>query len=340
MRKLQELFVEITHKCFLDCKHCSSEASASCGTSIPINCLLNLIDEGIPLGLKRVSLSGGEPLLHEGCFTLIDYAKKHGIQVCLYSCGVYTQNGQHCAIPISVMNSIKQIGTDKVIFSIQGALAETHDYITGVPGSFDYVIESVKNAIDLGIPTEIHFVPTNTNYQEIIELVSLIDKLGVNKISLLRLVEQGRAIDNRSHLTLSANNGRIIVNIVNRLREEYPNINIRLGAPFNCVNIENPTPCTAAQNKLLISASGEVFPCEAFKHLKGQMMTIYDNSLEFIWKNDLWLNRIREMQLKEIEGCRNCELIDKCHGGCPGERVLFNGSINKGPEIWCLRTAI
>lgn len=335
MRKIQELFVEITYNCLLQCKHCSSEAYPGCELFISAERMYSLIDEAISLGLQKLSLSGGEPLLHPDCLNIIEYAKQRGLTVCVYSCGVYSENLKLTGLPNQLLKQLKKLELDKLILSVHGADKKTHEEITGVFGSFEYVIETLERAIDVGLETEIHFVPTRINYLQIPELVYKLRNLGVHQISILRLVQQGRGRENEKELALTADEGFKIVQTVKQLNAQYADIKIRIGAPFNCVNLDNAVPCNAAQNKLLISANGEIFPCEAFKHLKGHMLNLFDHSIQFIWEQDLLLNQLRELSYKKIEGCKNCKLVSKCKGGCPGERMLFNGDIAKGPEVWC-----
>lgn len=336
MLKLKELFIEITNQCLLNCRHCSSQASINNNECIPEKAITQLIDEGLPLGLEALSLSGGEPFLHSGYERIIRYAKKRLLRVCIYSCGVYASNESLISLPDKILCFLKEQNVEKIIFSLHGSNEGTHDYITGVKGSFIKTLESINKSISYGIETEVHFVPMKVNYHEIPTLVQYLELAGVKRISLLRLVLQGRCKENKHGLMIQSTNGVEIVRTVEELRKKHKNINIRLGAPFNCVNVNNTTPCSASQNKLLISASGEIFPCEAFKYLKGKMTKIYDYNLEHIWRKDRLLNLLRHFSAKDIEGCQGCILLEQCRGGCPGERMLFNGDIKTGPDPWCI----
>ena len=112
-------------------------------------------------------------------------------------------------------------------------------------------------------------------------------------------------------------------------------MDIRLGGPFNCVTMSG-NGCSAARNKLLISATGEVFPCEAFKSLKGARPDIYNYRISDIWNNDPLLNNIRNLDTTGVINCKSCMYYPACGGGCPGERMLINGDITIGPDPWCI----
>ncbi|MDD4239540.1 MAG: radical SAM protein [Desulfotomaculaceae bacterium] len=333
---LKELFVEVTNSCLLYCRHCSSEASAANKEYIPARQLYRLIDEGIHLGLEKLTISGGEPVQYHELFQVLEYAAAKGIELAVYSCGVVEDDDGNLA-PLSeqLVKHLIAAGTAKVIFSIHGGSAGTHDYITRVAGSFALTLESIKRVLSAGLPVELHFVPMNVNVNEIPEVMALASSLGIGQVSLLRLVQQGRCRENAEDLMLSGKKAVVVVKQVKQLKNWYRDINIRLGAPFNCVKDGDITPCSASQNKLLISATGEVFPCEAFKFLKGKRNKIYDWPLEELWFNDDLLNKLRSLHLQDIVMCSECAEIEKCRGGCPGERMLFNRDVSTGPEPWC-----
>jgi radical SAM protein with 4Fe4S-binding SPASM domain len=333
--ELKGLFIEITNKCHMYCRHCSSEASASNKEYIPPEQLFKLIDQGIPLGLKHISLSGGEPLLYPELFSILEYAKQLNLETCIYSCGIMEHSCELGPIDTDIISGLKKLNIRKIIFSIHGATDDTHDYITQTKGSFRIALESIKKSLTANLPTEIHMVPMKVNFKEIPKLIELADTLGVNQVSLLRLVPQGRCKEQITELLLNETQTKEMVTMVRSLETKFTNTKIRLGAPFNCVNWDNITPCSASKNKLLISATGEIFPCEAFKWLKGTRNKIYDYTLKDLWVNDQLMNQLRNFTPENIEFCSDCQMLTKCQGGCPGQRMLLNGSIYVGPEFLC-----
>lgn len=332
LHNLTELFVEVTNRCLLNCTHCSSCAGPFDQQLIPSTKVLSMIKEAKELGLESLTISGGEPLLHPELFGLLTYATNNNLKVCLYTCGVIEYNNNLVSLSDEVINKIFDSNISKLIFSLQGGNSKAHDQVTGVMGSFDLTTQSIAKAIKKGLPVELHFVPMRINYSEIESVVQIAQQLGVKRVSLLRLVLQGRCEANEK-LLLSSVECSEIVQKVDSLRSKYPNVLIRLGAPFDCLTYAG-IGCSASKNKLLISALGEAFPCEAFKFLKGQRPSIYESSIRRIWENDSLLNELRNLDY--VENCSSCQRYDACRGGCPGERMLINGSIGKGPDPLCL----
>jgi radical SAM protein with 4Fe4S-binding SPASM domain len=235
-------------------------------------------------------------------------------------------------LPDQLIKELKDDRIDRLIFSIHG-LRDNHDYITGTPGSFDLVLTSIKKAVAAGIHVELHFVPMKVNEQDVPQIIELANGIGVYHISFLRLVPQGRCAQNRD-LLLDKPSLEKVVAWKYIYEKKLPHMKIRLGAPFNCIH---PTvPCSAGENKLLISPNGEVFPCEAFKFLRGRQNTIYKSTLEDLWAKDDLLNQLRTLKHDEgIKDCYDCFRKDTCRGGCPGQHLLHYGHLKYGPDPLC-----
>jgi radical SAM protein with 4Fe4S-binding SPASM domain len=218
-----------------------------------------------------------------------------------------------------------------MIFSLHGT-EKTHDYITGVPNSYDIVVQSIRRAKEQGFFVEIHTVPMKVNYLEIPTVIAKAHELKVDKISLLRHVPQGRSKDHND-LKMTADDYIIL----RRLLSEVKNKDfIRLGAPFSCLFPAKNNCCSAGKNKLLIGFNGDSYPCEVFKEaLKNKVSNIYINSLEDIWAKDLMLNKIRALPVDDISACNDCKNVKTCKGGCHGQRLIHNGSIFFGPDPIC-----
>lgn len=332
---LRELFIEVTDKCLLNCLHCSTLAGQDRRNEIPLSELKRLVDEGLPLGLKRFSISGGEPFLYPDIITLIRYVKNKKLYLSIYTCGIIQNGNKLISLPDELLEELSVLKVDRLIFSIQG-MFRTHDTLTGIPGSFDLVIESIKKAIAAGIRVELHFVPMSCNIQDIPSIIKLANDLGVPCISFLRLVPQGRCAANQDYLLLDKKQMEKIVGMKYFCEDKYTYLNIRLGAPFSCVHLT--VPCSAGDHKILISPNGEVFPCEAFKFLRGNRNKIYGSALKDLWEKDDLLNKLRILKDEELKSCSNCSCWATCKGGCPGQRMLYHGNLEEGPDPLCIKS--
>lgn len=335
---LTQLFVEVGSKCALFCKHCSTMASPSGMEAIPLDRLYWLVDEGVALGLKKLTISGGEPLLYEESFKLSEYAIKKGIDVTIYSCGVFFDGERRSPIGEDVFNNLKRIGVKNLIFSLHGN-EKIQDYITGIKGSYKIVTKSIRIAVEKGFNVEIHTVPTALNFNKLEGIVLTALELGVKKVSFLRVVPQGR-LNEFPELILTRDQEKLLSSKLNRISKQY---DIRLGSPWGCVTGDHKVKCTAGLNKILIGSNGNVYPCEAFKgalrNKEDVSNILFDGmGLKKIWEGDRYLNLVRELNKHhlDVEGCMECDKYRICHGGCHGQRLLRYDTISQGPDPGCV----
>ncbi|MFC2062012.1 radical SAM protein, partial [Elusimicrobiota bacterium] len=82
---LTTISIYLTEYCNLNCRHCwidpkfTSTEKKSCG--IDFNDLKRVLKEAIPLGLKKVKLTGGEPFLNSYIIELMEWLHKNEILI-------------------------------------------------------------------------------------------------------------------------------------------------------------------------------------------------------------------------------------------------------------------
>jgi len=329
---LRELFVEVTNRCLLSCIHCSSCACAQASETLSLERLTKLIDDAHDMGLKSFTISGGEPFLYPHLTELINYIKSKDLSFNIYTCGILQDdNGKLVSLTDNLLASLLPLGPEKIIFSMHGS-PTIHDQITGYEGAHELTVCSIDKAIKYGFQVELHCVPMTINLNDIDYVANFANQRGLKCLSLLRLVYQGRCLDSlvptkEDYIELHHN--------VNNLKEKYPDLFIRRGTPFNCVTMSG-SQCSAGKSKLLISASGEVFPCEAFKSRRGKQPIFDQQPLKDIWLGDILLNKVRDLNENGVPTCVGCEHYALCGGGCHGERMISTGFIEEGRDPLCL----
>jgi len=334
--KLKELTFEITKKCPMQCLLCSSNGGMSDTKEFTFNEIKNIIDTSVQLGTKHINLSGGEPLIHPHILDICSYIKEKGLTIDVYTCGnVGDLDGNNKSIDNKLLVSLKKIGMESLIFSIHGDTAETHEAVTTRKGSFDNLIQSIKQSIKTGLFTELHFVPTKINYHSLPKVMELVQKLQVKRLSVLRFVPQGRGLINRNLLEIKFDEITELKNILQEIRDKYPSDKFRTGAPFNCFQLSNQTFCNAGIDKATIKPNGFVVPCVSMKDfiIDVEDNNIWTRSLSDIWKDSTLFNISRKsLQIIEQESvCNNCEQFSRCKGGCLTQRLLNNKLEDKDP---------
>lgn len=92
---IEDLCFEINNRCLNNCKFCSSSASINGKYSISLLDFKRVIDYLLSKSyIKELSISGGEPFIHNDLFEMIEYSKSKGIKTVLFTSGVKFSNIQ------------------------------------------------------------------------------------------------------------------------------------------------------------------------------------------------------------------------------------------------------
>jgi len=335
---LRELKIEVNRECPLRCLHCSSNGAPYALENLDPNRVCEIIREFDSMGGKTLAISGGEPLLYEELPLVLDVCRDVGLEPQFYTTGIAYYKPRISPISTVMLELLKQCGA-KVVFSVQGAKAETHDTLTQVIGSFDITIESLRHALTAGICAEVHIVPMAINFEEIADIVHLVTSLGVRKVSWLRFVPQGRGESYRSHLLLNRDQIRQLRVMKHDLQRMYPKVKIRTGSPFNILCPQSPAECVAATSEMAIRPDGYTVPCDAFKQFIGdyRFSNILEHSLAEVWEKSELLNEVRRLkELRYSSICQSCPAYSRCHSGCIAQKSIAAGIITNGKDPDCL----
>lgn len=309
--KLNEITIEVTQQCPNRCIYCSSLSDIEKTEAMDIETIRKVVDDAKALGAVSVSLSGGEPLLREDIVDIADYIHVKGLKVQIYSSGIYYANDRYKTIPVELLDAIKD-KVDKLIFNYEAIDAELYATILGTEvANLALLEETIKNALALGILVEAHLVPMHCNFRQIPDVLRKLYYMGVSNVSFLRLVTQGRALENKELVELTTEEQAELKQILTKGEETYKG-KIRLGLPFSA----KQATCGTGTVKLTVRYDGYVFPCEAFKDgmmdcTKGITPdNVRESSLIDIYEHSAYLRSVRE-GLKEYV---QCEENEHCYG--------------------------
>lgn len=126
---------DLTYACPLRCTHCYSESGRRASQQLSLDDMLTVADRLIEMKPALVNLTGGEPLLVKGIFEVARRFTRAGVRVVLYTSGWTLQPHM-----IPELTS----ACDRIVVSVDGATAETHDRIRGRAGSFQRAMNALS----------------------------------------------------------------------------------------------------------------------------------------------------------------------------------------------------
>lgn len=315
---MKQISIEIIHKCPNKCIHCSSYSDINCTLMIQTKKVKELIDSVVALDTKVLSISGGEPFLHLGLLDIVQYAKDREVNVYIYTSGIsLNDKGQAQSVDLKLLQKLYEAGVDKIIFDLPAIDETIYNQFMGTSGYQKFVFESIRKVQSEGIFSEIHFVPTKLNVEEIPRVMEFAEQEGIDRVSFLGLVPHGRATQNIKQLVLS-NEENIRVK---KLLKEISSEKMRVGIPLQLD--ECKAHCYAGRNKLCVRYDGKVFGCEAFKYIQlvdseGNIVepdSIYQKSLEDIYYRSKYLKLEQKFVADQM---MNCKYTEKC----PVQRMI------------------
>jgi GTP 3',8-cyclase len=164
-RAITDLRVSVTDRCNYKCVYCRTGNEGAQYTELPIADYLRLVRIFVSLGIEKVRLTGGEPLLRSGLVEMVSELSKmrttwlpdgtlgdHGLPLDL----ALTTNGHLLA---ELAQPLKDAGLNRVTVSMDAVDAETFTSITRVPRSFDRVLAGIRKAQSVGLgPVKVNCV--------------------------------------------------------------------------------------------------------------------------------------------------------------------------------------
>lgn len=326
---LNSIYFYLTSYCNLNCSHCWISPEYIDRDKAPeeadFGLLRDIINQAIPLGLKNIKITGGEPFLSRNIYELITYAfsKKQSVTI----------ETNATLIDEPMAKFLKDNSVRHIAVSLDGPNQEVHERIRNREGCFEKTLEGIKILKKYGLNLQIIMSLCRYNAGYLEETISLTEHLGANsfKINCISDISRGEAFRNKGMLLTTVDyidfNKRIEEEIQPRHRMK---IIFDIPPAFKSLKkIKNEKCVCGIKNILGVLADGTISICgigEVLASLK--LGDIRKTSLKDIWENNSILKIIREDIPKKLKGiCSICIFKAFCMGKCRAEAYYKNNDI-------------
>ena len=155
-RAITDLRVSITDRCNYRCVYCRTGNEGAQFAELPHADYLRMIRLFVSLGIEKVRLTGGEPLLRAGLVDLVrELAQLRTLSGAPLDIAL-TTNGHLLA---TLAQPLKDAGLSRITVSMDAVDSETFSAITRVPRSFDRVLAGIRAARAAGLgPVKVNCV--------------------------------------------------------------------------------------------------------------------------------------------------------------------------------------
>ena len=165
---------ETTKACLLACRHCRARAiRRGLPGELDHDQGRRLIDQLTEFGkpYPALLLTGGDPLMRDDFFELVEYAKGKEIYVAV-AASVTPK------LTSKTISKMKEIGVDIMSLSLDGATPETHDRLRGVKGTWQETIRALQLAGQVGLRAQINTTVMRSNVRELADIFHLAKENG------------------------------------------------------------------------------------------------------------------------------------------------------------------
>lgn len=164
-RAITDLRVSVTDRCNYRCVYCRTGESAGGASEIPIAGYVQMIRLFVSLGIEKVRLTGGEPLLRAGLLQLIQDIRQ--LRCSHDATNLPVEDGAPIDIALTtnghllagMATKLRTAGLDRVTVSMDAVNPEVFERITRVPRAFGRVLDGIHAAQDAGLaPVKVNCV--------------------------------------------------------------------------------------------------------------------------------------------------------------------------------------
>lgn len=309
-----------TYGCNFRCPYCEASAGVPHPQELTTAEVRAFFDDLVHLGVKRLLISGGEPLTRPDIVELMGYAHHRGLQLGLVSNGYLVEE---------MWPDLKRFRFFLFFTSLDRS-AGGHDAVRGHPGAWRRVFNSLRLMQENGVPVRIvnTLVPPG-GLEELPQLLPVVKESGATHWRLSPITAVGRA-EGAEDYSLDGKQLRELVGFAHRANREFPT---DLGCShmyLKClagIFFGKPFFCGAGLTRCSVLPTGEVLGCQLPYDSSLAEGNLREKPFAVIWREGF--QRFRKPLLHE--SCTSCPCVNSCHGGCWAEMATQGACLK---EVW------
>ena len=296
---LRSLHIEIASKCNERCVHCYIPHEKKT-QMINSDLFFSIVSQGREMNIINVTLSGGEPLLHEDIIVFFKQCRKLDLSVNVLS--------NLTLLSDDMLDEMKRNPLLCVQTSIYSTNPSIHDSITRVSGSFEKTKRNLLKLKESGIPVQISCPIMKQNKDSFNDVIAFGEENNIpvavdyvifasydhskcNLVNRLSLEEIERAFDKQAS-------------------GEYIDTLCDVAAEKEQLTAQDPI-CSICRYYICVSAEGRVFPCIGWQ--ENVIGDLNKQSLKEIWETSEDINRLRQITRQYFPKCVKCKDRGYCN---------------------------
>ncbi len=330
----------ITGACNFQCLHCFMSAPHAKHGAPTKEQLLHVADQLAECGIFTVGLTGGEPLIREDLWEIIDALSEREIAVTiLYTNGWLVDEALLDKLEERNMHPNFQLSFDGIGW---------HDFLRGISGAEEKTIAALKLLRERKYKVSVSICLHRKSRSTLRETIRLLASLGVQSVKCGSMMELGEwASPEVQDLQLTRQEElEMFEEYIPQYFEDDAPVSIMMAdtlmyspgeAQWNLYAVKRITEeeeafapsCGVLKQNFYIGADGVVAPCMGMSDCKFAVNfpNLFETPLKDILRESEF-HTLTTATIKDIRDhnpkCRKCKYIDRCTGGCRNS-VLMQG---------------
>jgi MoaA/NifB/PqqE/SkfB family radical SAM enzyme len=210
---MEEIHYLLGNSCNLNCDFCFWDKRIPLPSA---EITKKILDEIIALGVKRVTISGGEPTCSPRLLEVVQTLKEAGVEIVVHTNGL--------TVDEVVAKKLSQF-VDRVSLSLDGsnsqigfAMRKNNDYVPNT-------VKLMSTFLVLGVPVSVKTLVTQVNYKDLLNIGKLLVDKHIKYWSLLEFNPINRGKIHKDKFYISAKEfDAVTKQVVNT----FPTINVRI----------------------------------------------------------------------------------------------------------------
>jgi len=324
---------EITFACNMRCKHCGSSCDGFLPDELTTEEAVALCQDIGKLGLKYLTISGGEPFLRKDWHLIAAALRKNNVIPVIITNGWF--------IDEDIIEKAFKAKVSNIAISLDG-LRRDHDFMRR-EGSFDRIMKALDLLKEKGMSSSIVTSLNKNNIKELPQLKELLIQKGVDSWQLQIAVAMGNLLEH-PHLILEPLQVDTIIDFAYQTNLEGK-ILVYLAdcvGYYNLKEVEvrkmvNPTKknydgfwrgCPAGKNSFGIRCNGNIIGCTSIRDDSYIEANVRDIPLSELWEKEDAFAWNRNLTGNDLKGfCNRCQYAQYCLGGCTNVKITMDNSI-------------
>ncbi len=315
-----KVICEVTYRCNAKCIHCYAPTPHPYRiTELTLKEWKKVFDDISDMGAFRAIFTGGEPLLRDDLFEMVEYVHNLGLAATLETNGSLLNR--------KTIEKLVNAGINVISISLNRSTPHDYDKFSGYKGLFNKVIDDFRILKDYSVDTAVFATVTKVNMKDIPEIIDIAADVKAGRIAFVHLSPAGRAKTNAALYPTPQEHIDLLKRIYEKelqhpdLVIKYPNLPAFYFQESIGLDVYEKIQkrrgyielCPAGTTSYVIDPEGDVKPCTVTA--ETAMGNVKKDSLRDIWLSSPILEHLRDTKKHMETPCDTCDLVDICVAG-------------------------